>query len=94
MKKRLAEIGNSKWPPRDVLGSCLTVKMTHLPLDHHSVYRISSIVLILSEHVAKFDNMENWNLEIRAGCLSMKTMPICIGSGLCKHGWILLKFGM
>jgi len=28
-----------------------------LPLDHHSVYRISPIVFILSEHVAKYDNM-------------------------------------
>ena len=53
-EKRLAEIGNSKWPPR---GSFLTVKMTHLPLDHHSVYRISPIVFILNEHVAKYDNM-------------------------------------
>jgi hypothetical protein len=31
--------------------------MTHLPLDHHSVYIISPSVFILSEHVAKFDNM-------------------------------------
>ena len=53
-EKRSTEIGNSKWPPRGFLGSFLTVKMTHLPLDHHSVYRISLIfVFILSEHVAK-----------------------------------------
>ena len=50
------------------LGSFLTVKMTHLPLDHHSVYRISPIVFILSEHVAKYDNMpyspsQNWSPE-------------------------------
>ena len=30
------------------LGSFLTVKMTHLPLDHRSVYIISPIVFILS----------------------------------------------
>jgi len=55
--KRLTEIGNSKWPPRGFFGSFLTVKMTHLPLDHHSVYRKSPIVFILSEHVANYDNM-------------------------------------
>ena len=103
-EKRLpvAVIGNSKWPPRGFFGSFLTLKMTRLPLDHHSVYRISPVVFILSEHVAKFDNMPYvWSLTKvgnskwpPGGCLSMKTMPICIGSGLYKHGWILLKFGM
>ena len=36
------------------------------------------------------------NLEFFSfpGCWSMKMMPICIGSGLYKHGWIHLKFGV
>jgi hypothetical protein len=29
-----------------------------------------------------------------AGCLSMKIKQICIWSRFCKHGSILLKFGM
>ena len=101
-EKRLAEIGNSKWPTRGFLGSFLTVKITHLPLDRHSVYRISPIVFILSEHVAKFDNIpyvlslakignSKWS---PGGCLSMKMMCICICSGFYTHRWIPLKFGM
>ena len=42
-------------------GSFLTVIMTHLPLNHHSVSRISPIVFILSEHVAKYDNRQAVN---------------------------------
>ena len=56
-EEMLAEIKNSKWLQRDFFSSFLTVKKTHLPLDHHNVYRISPIVFIVSEHVAKFDNM-------------------------------------
>jgi hypothetical protein len=31
--------------------------MTHLPIHHHSDYKTSPIVFILSEHVAMYDNM-------------------------------------
>ena len=50
-------------------GTFLTVKMTHLSLDHNSVSRISPIVFILSEHIANCDNMyEVWlNSEIQNG---------------------------
>jgi hypothetical protein len=38
---------------------------------------------------------EVWlKLKIQNGCLSMKTMYICICSGFYKHGRILSKFGM
>ena len=52
-----ADIGNSKWPPMAFFGSFFTVKMTHLPIHHHSDYRTSPIVFILSEHVAMYNNM-------------------------------------
>jgi hypothetical protein len=55
--RRLTEIGNSKWPPVGCFGSLFNVKITHLPLDHHSGYRRSHSVLILSEHVAKYEYM-------------------------------------
>ncbi len=38
-------------------GSLFTVKMTQLPIHHHSDNIISPIVFILSEHVAMYDNM-------------------------------------
>jgi hypothetical protein len=55
--RRSAEIRNSKWPPRGLFGSFFTVKMTHLPIHHHSDHRTSPIVFILSEHVGMYDNM-------------------------------------
>ena len=57
MKKDWLKLGIRNGHQEAFFGSFLTVKMTHLPLDHHSVYIISPIVLILSEHVAKYDNM-------------------------------------
>ena len=54
-EKRLAEIGNSKWLPRGFF--LLISHCTNDTLDHHSIYRISPIVFILSEHVSKYDNM-------------------------------------
>jgi hypothetical protein len=38
-----------------VFGSFFNVKMTRLPLDLQSDYRISHMVFILSEHVAMYD---------------------------------------
>ena len=57
MKKDWLKSGIQNGRQEAFLGSFLTVKMTHLPLDHPSVYRISPIVFILNEHVAKYDNM-------------------------------------
>ncbi len=57
MKKYWLKSGIQNGRQEAFFGSFLTVKMTHLPLDHHSVYIISPSVFILSEHVAKFDNM-------------------------------------
>jgi hypothetical protein len=38
---------------QEVLGSFVTVRMTHLPLHHHGNYSIGPIVFILSEHVCQ-----------------------------------------
>ena len=57
MKTDWLKLGIQNGHQEAFFNSFLTVKMTHLPLDHHSVYIISPIVFILSEHVAKFDNM-------------------------------------
>ena len=51
MKKDWLKLGIQNGRQEAFLGSFLTVKMTHLP------YRISPIVFILSEYVAKYDNM-------------------------------------
>jgi hypothetical protein len=51
-ERRSAEIGNSKWPPRGFFQLIFQCKMTHLPIQYHSDYRTSPIVIILSEHVA------------------------------------------
>ena len=65
MKKDWLKSGIQNGRQEAFFGSFLTVKMTHLPLDHHSVYRISPIVFILSEHVAMY---EFWlKLEIQNG---------------------------
>ena len=54
----MAEIGNSKWPPTGIFSAHFSSeKMTYLPLDHHDDDRMSPIVFIFSEHVAKYDNM-------------------------------------
>ena len=54
-----------------VFGSFFNVKITHLPLDHHSDYIISFIVSILSEQVAQYATChmdEVWlNSEIQNG---------------------------
>ena len=57
MKKDWLKLGIQSGRQEAFFGSFLTVKMTHLPLDHHSVYIASPIVFILSEHIAKYDNM-------------------------------------
>ena len=56
-EKRWLKSGIQNGRQEAFFGCFLTVKKTHLPLDHHSVYRISPIVFIVSEHVAQFDNM-------------------------------------
>jgi hypothetical protein len=52
-----------------LFGSFFSVKMTHLSIHHHSDYRTSPIVFILSDHVAMYDNMDEvWlKLEIQNG---------------------------
>ncbi len=85
----MIKIGNSRWLPG-----------TFLPIDHHGNYRITPIVFILSEHVAKYEYMPyGWSLVKIGyskwppeGCLRMKTIHIGIYFGFCKYGWILLKF--
>ena len=70
MEKDWLKLGIKNGHQEAFLGSFLTVKMTHLPHNHHSVYRISPIDFILSEHIAKYDNMpyEVWlKLEIQNG---------------------------
>jgi hypothetical protein len=46
-----------KMDTRRFFGSLLNGTITHLPPDHHSDYRISHIVIILSEQVAKYEYM-------------------------------------
>ncbi len=42
---------------RSFAGNFVSVKMTHLPLDHHIEYRIIPDVFISSEFVAKYECM-------------------------------------
>ena len=57
MKKDWLKSGIKNGHQEEFFGSFLTVKMTHLSLHHHGDYIISPIVFILSEHIAKYDNM-------------------------------------
>jgi hypothetical protein len=72
-------------------GSFFTLKMTHLPIHHHGDCRMSLIVSIVSMLLSITIGNSKWP---PGGCLSMKTMHICICSRFYKYGRILSKFGM